>query len=177
MIDIFTPTDMDDANIAWLANCGPGALAALLGVQVMEVRPRFPHFPEKARTNLTQMQEAMGRSRRETPAPPVELAPAGPFPRIERAAMVQIQWTGRWTSPAANARYAWADMLKNSHWTAARMTPAHGLWVYDVNFNIDGPVSGGWMPVAAWERNIAPSMIKEKKSRTGWYAKEILHLV
>lgn len=174
MVDLYTPTDMDDANIEWRANCGPGALAALLGLQVMDVRPRFPHFPEKARTNLTQMQEAMGRSRRETPVPPKELAPTGPFPRIERAAMVQIQWTGRWTTPAANPRYAYLDALKNSHWCAARMTE-HGLWVYDVNF--DGPVSGGWMPVATWERDIATMFVKEKKSRTGWYARELLHLV
>ena len=175
--DFYIPNDLAAANDEWGANCGPGALAAIMGVPVAQVRDRFPHFPAKAVTNLTQMRAAAPSHVRVTPAAPADPAPRGPFPVVERA-LVQIQWTGRWTRPDANRQFAYIDCLKNSHWVAARLSTSAspGVWVYDVNVNWDGEIPGGWVPVATWATRIALMIIEEKKARTGWYAREILQL-
>lgn len=39
---LYTPDDLYAANDAWGASCGPGALAAVLGVPVMGLKGLFP---------------------------------------------------------------------------------------------------------------------------------------
>lgn len=56
---MLVPSDMDEANREWKANCGPCSLAALLGGSVQQMRPAFPHFPGKAGTTIEHMQFAL----------------------------------------------------------------------------------------------------------------------
>lgn len=39
---IVHPADIEEAHEQWKANCGPAALAAVLGRSVASVRPVFP---------------------------------------------------------------------------------------------------------------------------------------
>lgn len=174
---LYIPTDLDLASSTWGANCGPGALAALLGREVWTTRALFPHFPEKAWVNLTQMLAAVAAvpisHRREQLPKPGNPEATGPFPfPLARKALAQIQWTGKWTLPGADPRQA----PRHSHWTAVATVPA-GTFVYDVNVNWDGPLPGGWLLVEHWEKQIAPMMMAEKKGRTGWYVKDLIHIL
>lgn len=41
----FTLADLERANDAWGANCGPASLAAICGLTLDEARAHFPDFP------------------------------------------------------------------------------------------------------------------------------------
>jgi hypothetical protein len=54
-----TLDDLARANDEWGANCGPGALAAIMDLTLDEVRPHLPGFEAKRYTNPTMMFAAL----------------------------------------------------------------------------------------------------------------------
>lgn len=54
--DLFVPVDVCEANDAWGANCGPGALAAMLGIPCSDVRRYIADF--RGYLNASQMADA-----------------------------------------------------------------------------------------------------------------------
>lgn len=55
----FNLADAERANDEWGANCGPGALAAIAGLTMDEVRPHLDGFDAKRYTNPTMMYAAL----------------------------------------------------------------------------------------------------------------------
>ena len=55
----FTLADARRANNEWGANCGPGALAAIMGMTLDEVRSHMADFESKHYTNPTLMFDAL----------------------------------------------------------------------------------------------------------------------
>jgi len=55
----FTLADADRAADLWGMNCGPGALAAVCGLTLDEVRPHMGDFESKGYTNPTLMFAAL----------------------------------------------------------------------------------------------------------------------
>lgn len=57
----FTMEDSHAANDLWGANCGPGAIAAITGKTLDEVRPFMGDFEKKHYTNPTLMWEVLNK--------------------------------------------------------------------------------------------------------------------
>lgn len=139
---LYCPPDADEARAVWRANCGPIALAALLGRPVMGVREFFPRFPKQPWTNPTHMKAALdlaGRRHRTTTTK-VPLA------------LWFIQWDGPWLAPGVPVTVAY----RHTHWIAA----ARGL-VYDAN-------AGEWITRAEWEAEVVPHLLSYRQQATGW---------
>jgi hypothetical protein len=138
------PAQMDRANKDWGANCGPGALAAIMGMTLDEVRPHMGDFESKRYTNPSLMNAALrsiGRSWRKIGA---EWPVFG---------LARIQWEGPWTAqgvPMA-ARY------RHTHWVGSHIrTASHG--VFDINALANGT---GWCSLDDWRSEIVPWILKE----------------
>jgi hypothetical protein len=141
----FTDAELATAREQWGCNCGPAALAFALGVKLEAARYALPTFADKRHTTPTMMMEALRflnrgyRVIKPPPRPPNERTP----PDIESLflhdiALVHLQFTGPWTAPGANARWAYT----HTHWVACwRERQVSISMVYDVNAG--GSASGG----------------------------------
>lgn len=128
--------DADDAFVEWGANCGPGAIAAIMHMTLREVRPHMDAagFAEKHYTNPTMMNDvlrAIGR----------------PWTKIGRQwpnyGLVRIQWDGPWTAPGVpmRARYRY------THWIGAAKIGGK-VNIFDINQINNG---SGWTVLEYWE--------------------------
>ena len=146
--------DMNRANSEWGANCGPGALAAIMGMTLDEVRPHMGDFESKRYTNPSLMNAALrsiGRPWRKIGAE---------WPTF---GLARIQWEGPWTAPGVpmRARY------RHTHWVGSWKRP--GLFgVFDINATANG---SGWCSFDDWRAHIVPWILKECVPRAsgGWH--------
>jgi hypothetical protein len=153
--------DSDDWRAAVLAfgivNCGPAALAAMLGVKPLDVLPHIPNFRERHYTSPSMMAAALrslGVRWTEQAAPTRGLA--GEY------ALLRIQWEGPWTKPGANPKWAY----RQTHWIGVacfrRRVPGDDACVFDVN--------QGWSDVGYWERETVPKLIAlYPRASGGWH--------
>ena len=170
----FTLADLEAANDAWGCNCGPGALAAICGLTLDEVRPHFgSNWP--GYTNPTAMFAAL-RSVGKLGARWTALRPGfsgAPLP-WPGWGLCRIQWEGPWTKPGVpmRARYRY------THWVgAARRSPAVSIkpdrcggevGIFDVNALANG---SGWCSLEDWSTHIAPELAKghDRRATGGWH--------
>lgn len=141
----FTDREADQAHEAWGCNCGPAALAAIVGLTLDEVRPHLKGFDEKRYTNPTMMLDALRSlqvSRRKCWA---DGEPCWPLYGLAR-----IQWEGPWTLPGVpmRARY------RCTHWVGAAVRNGD-VGIFDVNCMINGT---GWTALADWESTVVPHL-------------------
>ena len=142
----FSATDMEQANESWGANCGPGAVAAICGLTLDEVKLRFvaEGFIDKRYTNPSMMYGVLQSIERATGT--MTWYRAGKdWPRW---GLARIQWEGPWTEPGVpmRARYRY------THWVGAARG-ANGIGVFDINAMANG---SGWCSQADWIHNIVP---------------------
>lgn len=152
----FTYDDANRAATEWGANCGPGALAAALGLHLEIIRTAIPHFGERGYTSPTMMRaalETLGATvlhdlrERETD---VSMFPTH--------GLVRLQWEGPWTAPGSNPLWTYG----HTHWIASRLWE-DALWVFDIN--------SGWVLGSRWVARIVPTLIAEHPRATGdWWA-------
>ena len=130
------------ANRMFGANCGPGALAASLSLETLNVMQFFPHFPERPFTSVVHMRAAFARCRLQT-------LEGRDLPKYG-VALLQFEgaWTDTATKPIWIARYR--------HWIAVR-----GQAVYDVNFR-------QWIDLAQWELGVIDAFRAVWPTVTGW---------
>lgn len=157
----FTVDDADLANRSWGCNCGPGALAAICGLTLEEVRPHMGDFEEKGYTNPTLMVQCLDR-----------VVP-GKWHRGVKAktepwtwphyGLARIQWTGPWTKPGVPARAAY----RYTHWVGA-MLGTHEVGIFDINMLSNGT---GWASLTDWSGILVPWLLKEAAPRAdgGWF--------
>lgn len=166
----FTEEEAAAAFKAWGCNCGPTALAFALQIGLDEVRSLLPEFDQRRYVNVTMMKHAIAASGaagwedvripRERPSPAdleklFALAPA----------VVRVQWTGPWSEPGMNQRWA----CNYTHWIATwRSGALHS--VFDVN--------GGMREFWDWEKTIVP-LITDSISRAdgGWFPTHIWRII
>lgn len=160
----FSAEDAERAFIGWGANCGPGAIAAIFGMTLDELRPHMGCFEQRAAryTNPLLMREILARV-----APltghrwnwtVVQSKTAWPDYGLAR-----VQWEGPWTKPGVpmRVRYRW------SHWVgAARINGQIG--VFDINALANG---SGWSSLDDWNRHIVPWILQTcvPKADGGWH--------
>ena len=150
----FTEADAERAYNEWSANCGPGAIAAVAGMTLDELRPHLGDFEKKGYTNPKLMFEILRRlEMRVTVLKPPDWPTFG---------LVRVQWEGPWMNPGVPmmARY------RHTHWVAgARRNGSIGV------FDINCMNSCGWVPLDDWSAIIAPYLIKHhaKNGSGGWH--------
>jgi hypothetical protein len=158
----FTAADAARAYDEWGANCGPGAIAAVLGMTLDELRPHLGDFERKGYTNPTLMWAVLDwlgiRWRR---------APLDTAHRFPIFGLARVQWEGSWTAPGApmRARY------RHTHWIGAariEVTPeVTEICIFDINA-ID---IGGWITFDEWSTRLVPWLLRqcEPKANGRWH--------
>lgn len=147
----FTPDDAQRAFDEWGANCGPGAVAAVCGLTLDELRPHLGDFESKRYTNPTLMWEILNR-----------LGVSWRLVKGSRSwptyGLARIQWEGPWTEPGANPRWAY----RQTHWVGAKSRNLGNVGIFDINAIANGT---GWVSAADWERVIVPWILREAVPR------------
>lgn len=159
----FALDDLDRANEEWGANCGPGALAVILGLTLDEVRPLMGDFEQKHYTNPTLMLDSLLRSGRTFQYRSGHLGRSA-WPH---SGLARIQWEGPWTKPGVPARVAY----RHTHWVASyRSTsnPDYNIAIFDINALGNG---SGWTNETSWVITLAPWIIENcaPKGDGGWH--------
>jgi len=147
---LYCPSDVEAAYQEWGANCGPAALAAVLGVPLARVRRLFPEFARKPWVNPSTMWTALSLARR----PARKLGQQWPA-----YGLCHIQWEGPWLSPGVPIGAAY----RHTHWIGAATSPAGRPMIYDIN-------ADAWLTMASWEQEVV-SLITEMMPRAtgGWH--------
>jgi len=150
---------VDDANAAWDAwgaNCGPGAIAAVLGLTLDEVHPHMGDFERKRYTNSTLMWSALdsigvrwsvSTRRRDWPV----------------FGLARVQWEGPWMLPDVPARAAY----RHTHWVGACQGGDATAAIFDINCMS----VGGWLPETEWSDQVVPWLLRKTTPRAsrGWH--------
>jgi len=157
--DLYVPTDVDEAHEAWGANCGPCALAAMLGRQVNAVRELFEPWP--GYTNPTLIKRAVERAGRRWVLS---------WEKAVQAGLGFIQFQGPWEKGGPRAEY------RHTHWVALARRPWCGggpvLMVYDAAAG----EAGGWVQIGAFSGLVMPLYLERMPKATGWHFRLILEV-
>lgn len=160
----FDEADALRASFEWHFNCGPAALAAILGLTPAEVRTHLVGFPGKGHMNMRDMMLAL-RSLG-CAATNWRQSPAGLKREQGRSdfGLARVQWSGSWLRPGVPKGAA----ISRTHWVALRAWEGKP-WVYDVN--------GGWQIRPRWEAETVPLLMAEVKGCDGgWFFSDVIDL-
>ena len=165
----FDQADLIKANEDWGCNCGPASLAFALQVCLEDVRNpmMLAGFALKRHTTPTIMNAAlvaMGVQKRSVKVP-VRTTEGGldiePLFNGQSIALVRIQWTGPWTKPGTNQKWAY----RQTHWVATWQERGVPL-VFDCN--------GGIRSFDGWEMDIVPKLTSQySRADGGWFPTHI----
>lgn len=164
MIDLkFDSDDAEQASESWGCNCGPAALAAVLGQTLDDIRPAVmaAGFADKGYMNPTMMKAALsaaggGIKAERCFGTATRSAGWGQFPD---GGLARIQFTGWWTE-ANNWRVAYG----RTHWVASYRPGIvdRSLYIFDIN--------GGLMRAEDWEKKIVPAIAATlERADGGWF--------
>ncbi|RKH93640.1 hypothetical protein [Corallococcus sp. AB038B] len=142
---LFTPPDLLAAHATWGANCGPGALASVLGAPVMGLRPHFP----KPWTTPTVMQAALtAQSQR--------FHVHQGFPVGDLLGLTFVQFRGTWDTAPERAQ------CRHTHWVDLKRVGL-ALAVYDVNAGD----AGAWLPSDEWKAQVLAPLMAGRQGASG----------
>lgn len=164
----FTEEQATAAHEEWGANCGPTALAFALGVGLDYVRESIPGFEEKRYTSPSMMKSALRNLAQEFFAAPTGLSTGLANMFADNIALVRVQWSGPWTQPGANPKWAY----RQTHWIATWLEP-HGQFG-ETHLKLIFDVNGGIRPLLSWEEEIVPLILKSyPRADGGWFPTHI----
>ena len=148
----FTLNDAQRAADEWGCNCGPGAVAGILGISLDDAKPHLGDFATKRYTNPTLMWSIL-RSLG------VKFSYRGGHLGTENwpsYGLARIQWEGPWTKEGVPRAAAY----RHTHWVGARRAPGR-TDIFDVN----AMCVGGWVPLAEWGGSLVPWLLAEVAPR------------
>ncbi len=157
----FTHQQANDAYDVWGANCGPGAIAAICGLTLDELRPHMGAFEQRKDryTNPNLMYQVLKN---------IGVVWQKREPRTwPQYGLARVQWHGPWMDPDAH----WSARRRHSHWVGCahvkdpryrqHQTPAASpptIAIFDINCMNN---NGGWSPFWWWPSELVPWLIKE----------------
>ena len=162
----FTEADLKSAAETWGCNCGPSSLAFAMQLPLDAARFAIPGFEAKRYTSPTMMKAAL-----EFLGATIDTvrSPSREDMFADVMALVRIQFTGPWTAPGANPRWAYGY----THWIACwKEGPAieGGVpLVFDCN--------GGACHVQEWENEIVPLLATHPRGDGGWSVTHVWRVV
>jgi hypothetical protein len=165
----FTLADAQAAADAWGANCGPGALAAVLGLSLDAVHPHLENFDQKRYTNPAMMRGALRSLKVDHDW---KVGRFGLFPRY---GLARVQWEGPWTAPGVPVAAAY----RHTHWVGSAMPDRSVSDPHDVNiFDINAICVGGWIDLPEWSTQLVPWLLKqcEPKATGGWWLTHVVEV-
>lgn len=142
----FNADDAERAHREWGANCGPGAIAGILGMTLDELRPHMGDFESKRYTNPTLMWEVLRRLNVE-----FHVTKEKRWPTF---GLARIQWEGPWTRPGVPARAAY----RHTHWVGVNGRLRDNIGIFDINAIGNG---SGWCSLADWSELLVPELLRE----------------
>lgn len=145
----FTLADAERASDEWGANCGPGALAAVTGRTLDEIRPLMGDFERKHYTNPTLMFECLDRAgvRWRRSKDPMNF----------RYGLCRVQWEGPWTKPGVPPRVAYRHTHWVGYWNKSDGSTFGNTGIFDIN----AMNSGGWISYEEWRDFLVPWLLSE----------------
>lgn len=166
----FTEADADRAFEEWGANCGPGAIAAIAGLTLDELRPSMGDFESKRYTNPTLMWEVLNRLglKWRLAKRPLGKGFNLDFPMF---GLARVQWCGPWTERGVPPRAAY----RYTHWIGAQWCEQrNGFGIFDIN----AMNSGGWVSFSDWATVIVPHILKHCVPRNNglWHLTHIVEV-
>jgi hypothetical protein len=153
MATLYRPPDLETAYQEWGANCGPSALAAIVGSPLFAVRSYFPDFAKRRYVNPTHMQAAIGRTgRRGILTPRLDAGRGRAAPR-HGVAFLQFS-SKKIDAMPIGVQYRY------THWVAVEGERRCRM-VYDCNHD-------GWMPWGDWWAEYMPLFYEENDADSVW---------
>lgn len=160
----FTAADAERAHDEWGANCGPGAIAAIAGLTLDEIRPHMGDFEAKRYTNpslMLQVLRSLG----------LRWHLVRPVRNWPDHGLARVQWEGPWTAPGVPERVAY----RHTHWVGARWSERRqGYAIFDINCM----ASGGWVSVGDWVGLVVPWLLGEcePKANGRWHLTHVIEV-
>ena len=150
----FNVQDAQRAHDTWGANCGPGALAGILGVSLEQIRPWLGDFERKGYTNPTLMTDILYR---------LGVRWANRGDQWPAWGFARIQWHGPWMEPGVpiQARY------RQTHWVGCWKAAADDIGIFDINCINNGL---GWIGLAEWKNVCVPWLTKSIRRADGTWS-------
>lgn len=157
----FTLADAERAAETWGANCGPGAVAAMMGLTLDELRPAMGDFERKGYTNPTLMIAVLKRIGAKFHVLTIDrtiIKLGWPIYGLAR-----IQWEGPWTAPEAPPKWRY----RQTHWIGSARGQNGDIGIFDINCMNNGT---GWCSIDDWQAVIAPALIANYPRANGkWH--------
>lgn len=144
----FSAEDADLAYDEWGANCGPGAIAAVLGLTLNDVRPHMGDFERKHYTNPTLMWASLRSLGARFSYRGGDLGQVN-WPAF---GLARIQWHGPWMKEGVPARARY----RHTHWVGACRRAPDEIGIFDINAIGNG---SGWCHLSDWTSTIVPWII------------------
>ena len=174
IVPTFSQSESEDAFKEWGANCGPNALASVMGMHIQDIEGIIPEFGEKRYTSPAMMTAALVRLRakvdkwriRDVLDKNLNIdAMFSPVP-----ALVRIQWCGPWTRNMHH--YKWA--ARQTHWIATQKDETKNPFVHDDSRFMVFDVNGGLRTFSSWKHEVLPPLVSSIPDATGdWYPLQI----
>jgi hypothetical protein len=169
---------IDDAHRAfddWGANCGPGAIAAMVGMTLDELRPHMGDFESKRYTNPTLMFHVLRSVGAQWSCNKLGDKCGGAtctFVGWPKFGLARVQWEGPWTQPGVpmRARYRY------THWVGtAFSSDGKKVGIFDINCMNNG---SGWVSSDDWKAVIVPWLLGElyKRANGLWHITHAIEL-
>lgn len=151
----FTLDEAQRAADEWGMNCGPGAVAAICGLTLDQVRSHFDAhgFATKHYTNPTMMLDVLRSIAADFR---VCRYPDGKYCDLDwpRYGLARIQWEGPWTKPGVPMRVRY----RHTHWVGVERDPIKGVGIFDINMMANGQ---GWGSLQDWRTICVPWILDE----------------
>lgn len=162
----FTADDAERAHAEWGMNCGPAAVAAILGMTLDGLRPHLGDFEVKRYTNPTLMWRILRNAGARFSYRVGDLGKWWPS-----YGLACVQWEGPWTAPGVPVRAA----RRYTHWVGADAMNRQNIGIFDVNALGNGT---GWCALADWETGIVPWILRESVPRAsgGWHITHVVEI-
>jgi hypothetical protein len=157
--DLYAPADVAAAAAAWGATCGPAALAAILQLPVVWLRPLLGDYPVREYMHPTHMRQALTKAQ-------VAQRVMRSSRAIEYAyGLLFLQFTGPWCQAGVPVDAA----SRHTHWVGTAWTTEYGTMIYDSTAEGREGQQGGWVTKREWLTRILPALTATIRRAYGGY--------